>query len=975
MRKNINKQKFTTYGLSLFLMISVLFGVFNLGSIGAQANNLLQEPQAIHIEQGDFITFQIVAGEQLEFGLDVISPIPRESFNWTVEQPPDLGEAVLSGVGGSARVTYFSNPLQGGQDRFVILVTSSTGQRARTTIAVSLEQQPAFNDMYPPAEDRWIGPSFQSQEPVEADSLTREADPKIAVNPQYDWVYGYHWPAGVEVTLSVDAVQWTGTATSWGGVSFDTGGFNFRPGLVLVMTDGTYERTHTVANLSVTAIDQENNTLTGTAEPNQGLVVIAEIAHNNNYEDKRIETIADGSGTWEVDFTGHINITQGTYGWVVQYDQQGNWTEINWSIPNPYITADLLENSVFGGDWLPNTAVSLSIGRYRWGSISGYGGWVWIFTNPVNLIPGQVLEMTDGTNTRSLTVANLAVTMIDEANNTLRGTADKDQQIQVYAANYDKGQGQFLFLTADGTGEWVADFSEYVAIEPGAEGWVMQTDPAGNNTRIRWFMPDPYLLVSGRHGVLGRNWTPGAQVTLTIGANQWVRTADANGYLNVVTHPFTIQPGQVLTMSDDTHQVQYTMPNLAITDIDQEQDTISGTADPSLTVNVSANDKFGEFMRIDNVPVDAAGNWSADFSESDVVISPGSYIIVDQTSNDRNGALIFLSIADPWITVLPEANSVEGWDWTPGAEATLTINANQWTSTVYEWGGVFFNLDTYDIQAGDVVQLTDGIDSRTHTVANLALPEIDEVENTLSGTGDPNTVINVWVVDKVGRIANYSLKTDGAGVWFTDFYGRLDIGPGTRGEISHRDVAGSGTTRIDWFIPDPFVEVSIVHDYIYGTMWPPNETITLDVNGNQWTTTTSRQGFFYISTAPFKLLPGQAITVSGGGYTVSYEPWTIEITDINYETDVKTVIAHPPNAAAMRSIGLIEIEVQACDSGICATQFIEMDMTGSWEVDFGGVIDLKPGTSSGSARSRDDSAGSTFVSWQDFVTYLPLINR
>jgi len=1127
MKENIKQPRRSTHLLSLILMLSVILGAFSASSFDAQARNLQQETQALHIAQGDFITYQIIAGEVFEFSLDVSSPVTGVSYNWTVEKAPDLGEAVLVGAGRAVSVNYLSHPSQGGQDTIVIGVTNSTGQHARTTIVVSVEPLPEYTlprDMRSPAEDRWAAPGFESVEPAREDSLTRGDNPRIAVNPQDNWVSGSNWPAHAEVTLSVGAEVWIGTVSEWGWVDFDTWPFNFLPGQELVMTDGNttrthtianlavttideannilkgtadpdqsigvsadnpnkeqwqwlnltadesgkweatfsnvdieagaygwvyqydsddnytwiswfvpdpimrvnpkdnwvvgerwpahaevtlsvgaaqwtstasgsgwvnfdtwpfnfrsgqelvmtaekYARTHTVANLSVTIIDQENNTLTGTADPFQAVEVRAA-----NYV---IETTADEDGNWTANFSKYLDINQDAYGWVLQYDQAGNWTEINWRVPNPNIQANPLQNSVHGRDWTPDTGIRLSIGRYRWGRLSRDDGFVWFSTNPVNLGPGQLLEMTDGTYTRTHTVANLAVTTIDEVNNLLRGTADPGQEIEISANHRYKEQWQWLYPTADSSGNWEADFSGDVDIEPGAYGWVYQYDDDGNYTWVRWFVPDPYLRVSGRMGAWGQDWTPGAQVTLTIGTNQWTGTADATGYVWISTFPVEIQPGQVLTMSDGTDQVQYTMANLAIMEIDQEQDTVSGTADPNRKVEVRAQNKFGEMMQFE-VTSDAAGNWTADFSVYEVDIGPGSSGSAGQYDEDRNGAWTSWVIPDPWIMVYPEVNHISGWSWSAGAEAVLTIDSRQWTSTVNDWGDVFFFTGDYDIQAGDILKLTDGFDYRTHTVANLSVDAIDETENTLSGTGDPNTGIWVSARDKDGRFADYYLTTEDDGAWFVDFYGRVDIGPGTRGSITYRDVPGSGTTHIDWYLPDPSIEVMIEHDFIRGMLWPANVAITVDVNGNQWETTSSDQGFFWISTKPdFDLLPGQTITVSGGGYTIIYEPWTIEITNVNYQTDVISGTAQPPTSIGM-SVTVaspIEIEVTACDSGICATQYIEMAMAGNWEADFSGVIDLRPGTSNGSVRSRDGSAGSTVISWRTYATYLPFIKR
>ena len=75
-----------------------------------------------------------------------------------------------------------------------------------------------------------------------------------------------------------------------------------------------------------------------------------------------------------------------------------------------------------------------------------------------DIVPGTVLTVTDGIYTKTLTVAPLTVTAVDPDTDTVSGVADPGSEVHVGHVCDENGCA-FRRVTADATGNWLADFS------------------------------------------------------------------------------------------------------------------------------------------------------------------------------------------------------------------------------------------------------------------------------------------------------------------------------------------------------------------------------------------------------------------------------------------------------------------------------------------------------------------------------------
>lgn len=104
---------------------------------------------------------------------------------------------------------------------------------------------------------------------------------------------------------------------------------------------------------------------------------------------------------------------------------------------------------------------------------------------------GWVITVTDGMATKTHTVRDIAITGVDPTTEIMRGTADPFTTVY---AHVDGGAAGY-WVTADGTGQWSANFSGDYDITPGTRMRVLQMDEDLDHTFTDWVVPvNPWKL-------------------------------------------------------------------------------------------------------------------------------------------------------------------------------------------------------------------------------------------------------------------------------------------------------------------------------------------------------------------------------------------------------------------------------------------------------------------------------------------------
>ncbi len=439
--------------------------------------------------------------------------------------------------------------------------------------------------------------------------------------------------------------------------------------------------------------------------------------------------------------------------------------------------------------------------------------WAQFVLGSFTLEPGQLVSMTGGATTKTHTVTDLTVTTIDPVADTIAGTAQPGSQVDV-GHICDQNGCAFRRVITNGSGIWLADFSvvgedddekDLFNIRPGTSSEARQPDVDGDTTTAQWGLPSPYIQTNpGKNWVEAREWPNGATVTLTIddpsngeGVDKTVTAIMAPDpgkpsmmIANFVLNDFVLLPGQLLTVTDGITERTHTPTNLAITSFDLATDTISGIAMPNVEVEVCVNIP-GDCARRYVTP-DGTGNWTVDYAhpgirgdEQQLVdLQPGDRGAATQGDGNGNQTKADWGIPNPGFNVRANSDQVGAHEWPLGNTVTLEIDDPGTpllnpdytdTETIVvdpkDPNGTYaeFNLQSlFDIQPGFVVNMNDGITTKTHTVTVLEFTSIDLGSDLVYGIADPNVRVNVWACD-ASYCYNRHAMSNGSGNWTVDF--------------------------------------------------------------------------------------------------------------------------------------------------------------------------------------------------------------
>jgi hypothetical protein len=388
--------------------------------------------------------------------------------------------------------------------------------------------------------------------------------------------------------------------------------------------------------------------------------------------------------------------------------------------------------------------------------------------------------------------------------------------------------------------------------------------------------PNPFFIVRFNENLVESfNWTKGVPITLTIDDPSTSEPAD---YTQTITFPleysnkfrfdlgnFIIQPDFIITMTDGTITRTHTVINLKVDGVDTETDTVFGKAEPSTFVHVFACDESGcgNVGALRHVFSDETGNWVANFA------SPGfgddEQSLFDIKVGKRGEAFQFeygdvnstswsWSVSNPSITAYTAENIVKGEDLTQGAQVTLTIDdptngigtdvalegiADQTGGRCTGWCVEFKMPDGFQLAGGQVITLDDGTTNISYTVSNLKLVHIDIQNDTISGTADPFSTVDLvmWFRDSQRRV---TANTNGN--WIADFSvpgtdpfdrGTCDFSadPLCAGMASQYD--GNNRVRIDWNLPpapNPFIIVQPNEDRVFALGWSMGTVLQVEID-------------------------------------------------------------------------------------------------------------------------------------------------
>ena len=686
--------------------------------------------------------------------------------------------------------------------------------------------------------------------------------PNIEASASNDWISGWNFSPDRQVRVEIydteggtllSALEINAHGDTQFNVDYWDHQVDLQAGMYIFVEDLDTGKTAslTLVHLSFDGIDYDADTAWGQAYSGTQVIVRADWLFDH-YE---TSMIADESGEWFVDFAAlGADLTPEWGLRALVFDLELDATIADGPRP-PDLTASLDGNYVHGNNWTPDDNVSIWIYQSEDGDLVD-GNWpvlritdnfgyfhANLWDEGVELQPGYYIVVIDNSSgvSKDITLVQLTIDYIDVDNDLAGGLAPPDARISVDFSNQQESIQFDLFSESNST--WEADFGAHdFDLTPGSSGAVWIADEDGDSTRVEGWVPNPVVSAQPEDDwVEGWDWPEGALVTLTIYDDldpdngvlftaTDIMTTDTPPWIpaRTMVHfdlwgQFDIQPGQLVIIGDGETAKSLEITNLAVTEVNPDTDTVSGTASSNGEVEVTAEIPWNWHDR--TVIADGVGNWSAYFGNTlDIVPGIGG----SATERDDDGDWLWVSwrLRNPNFLVRLTEGEVHGYDWNVGDSVTMTIDdpgtptspdfTDTQTVIVADWNPddtwVGFHYgDQLNVQAEFLVTMTDGTVTKTHTVTPLTLVSIDEENDTVSGTARPGAEVSVDVWGNGD--ASRRVIADAYGVWLADFsvpgdegweQDTFDIQPETGGEAQERDGDDDGTQVSWWLVFPPF---------------------------------------------------------------------------------------------------------------------------------------------------------------------------
>lgn len=271
-------------------------------------------------------------------------------------------------------------------------------------------------------------------------------------------------------------------------------------------------------------------------------------------------------------------------------------------------------------------------------------------------------------------------------------------------------------------------------------------------------------------------------------------------------------------------------------------------------------------------------------------------------------------VTEPFFSVSPiqPADHMWGEGWLPDSDVQIDIDdpalggaVDFTTSSPTDGDGRFEVFDLpFDIQAGQVVTVSQDANVKTHEVIDLTISGVDAAADTVSGIGAADTLTYVHE----GDTSQVIVMSDGAGDWTADFgTAGFDIVPGMTIYAFQADQDWD-QTQIDYYLETeerPGLKTIRANAESSGSVfaygWEIGSSLTLTIEDPDTPLSPdlitskefSENPLFFDVAEWITIEPGQEVSLTDGTTTVEHIVGPLEITSADRATDVVTGIALP----------------------------------------------------------------------------------
>jgi hypothetical protein len=618
-------------------------------------------------------------------------------------------------------------------------------------------------------------------------------------------IWGGQWAR----SSSVDVQVMNGGTPVYSGNDIPTdenGGFNieheqigstFAPGMVITVSDANYTKVLTLADCTFDPLDAENDKATGTAPA--GSSVDVEVWGAEGGANLTV-TAGAGSGAWEADFSGVFDIVRGADGEARVWEDAAAGGDGDCMVVHPERVPWFYagnRSGICGSDWAASATVDVALTDggapvKSWDDVpTDENGWfdVQEWTLEVTLEPDMLVEVTDGTWTKQLTIVPLTLDSVDFGTDVVTGTGPAGETVSVEVG--DDSGGDSKEVTVQGDGSWSADFSPF-NVTATMSGGVARYDVDGDATRDEWYPPSIQATYAAWDDyVSGDSFTPGSQVSVSLYQSAapgaplvfaGASTVDSGGSFQVSLESVDLQPGMKLLVIDpfSLRTKRLDVVDVWVDVLDPVSNTISGTAPAGSEVWIYANDESGGDIDGLTATANGSGLWSVDVSPGDLGWGSGAEVGVrdadgDDTRADGQARRIECDLAGDVISGTAfsrSANVAASVFAAPGSSIPL------WSASVSVGAdgrlSVPRSIHGLNLTGGMVVRIDDSLAgesgiTKTLTLSPLTFDVFDVDTDMARGTGEPGAFIHVgaMVLDGGGEVG-YPVP-DALGNWSLDF--------------------------------------------------------------------------------------------------------------------------------------------------------------------------------------------------------------
>ena len=390
---------------------------------------------------------------------------------------------------------------------------------------------------------------------------------------------------------------------------------------------------------------------------------------------------------------------------------------------------------------------------------------------------------------------------------------------------------------------------------------------------------------------------------------------------------YTITPGMTVTISGASRTKDLLITDLAFTDLNFAQDTVSGMAEPEQPLWM-----WMESSCCRNFKANAGGDWSVDFKlpgsgdEPSVDIKAGTFGTLNGPDADGDNTALNWSAKNPRISARLQDNVIEAFSWTLDSTVNLTLYdpiseltyTDSQIAEVTSWDANetitrFAIPAAFKLRAGQLVTVSNGNDvdpDKTMTIGDIAITGINTATDVVEGTASSGSPIFVGDICENNICASRDVRANDSSAWTADFQNPGPAG-GNPNEQNTADLRwgifvearqyepDGDETQTSWSInPEPYVKVYTDNNRVQAEYYPETNTpLTLDVTRDgisvftkvertelaYWNNTTIVA--FFNSDGAFEFQPDDIVTLTGGGITKSLVIKSLSISNVDQVTD------------------------------------------------------------------------------------------